>query len=134
MTSNVKLGGSISRVGLALRWLAAALVVASGCDGDVSTAPGAGGTGGSAGREAGASSLAGGGSAGTPGVTAGAAGESPCPVDFLEADGEPCPAEGQFCSDGGTGPCEFGNALECRDGHWVWSESFPGSCGGARSD
>ena len=98
---------SSSHCGCALRCVALALLVAAGC-----------------GVEAEPPSDAGGGEAG-------AGADSQCPIDFIEADRTPCTIEGQFCSDGPAGPCDFGNSMLCRHGLWAWSEAFPEPCGGS---
>jgi hypothetical protein len=113
------------------------LGAAVGCDDDRNLADlGAGGLAEEAG---GASAAAGspetsGGSDASAGQSAGGqggAGPNECPTDFIEADGEPCSQEGQFCSDGVEDPCSFGNSLRCFGGVWERQEAFPAPCGGA---
>jgi hypothetical protein len=106
-------------------------------EGDAGDGSGAAGRGGASDMLAGEAGLgtAGGGVGGaTGGASAGGAGGAlECPQDITLAEGEDCRsfAEGFECSDGGTNPCEFGNAIVCVDGVWERRESFPAPCGGA---
>ena len=74
--------------------------------------------------------------AGAPESTAGESGQGgenvtpSCPSNIVAADGESCAefSEGFECSDGGTNPCQFGNAIVCVNGVWQRRESFPAPC------
>jgi len=83
----------------------------------------------------GAESLDAGGQGGAGGLAGdeGIAGAPECPASIVVLDGEDCSVfgEGFECSDGGTNPCEFGNAIVCVDGKWERRESYPAPCGGA---
>lgn len=91
------------------------------------------------GSDAGSQSATGGqAQAGSPESTAGESGQGggsitlSCPSNIVAADGESCAEfpEGFKCSDGGTNPCQFGNAIVCVNGVWQRRESFPAPCAG----
>lgn len=105
--------------------------------GDAATRDAGLGTGGSAGGDSGggASGAAGSGGVAGSGAASGSGGGAgdggvTCPPDFMAADGEPCPVDGQVCGGPCTNPCEFCSTLTCQGGTWSWMEAFPAPCDG----
>ena len=110
-----------------------------GCESDSNGPP----AGGAATAGQGGAALAGEGGVGSDAAGAGVGGQQTagqggegtpaCPLVLADEEGKDCRAfgEGFECTDGGTDPCEFGNAIVCTGGAWERRESFPAPCGGA---
>ena len=98
-------------------------LVCSGCDSDGKDRDATGGQSQAGAAEVTAGESGQGGAHVTPG----------CPNNIVFAAGTSCAdyPEGFECSDGGTNPCEFGNAIVCINQVWERRESFPAPCAGA---